>query len=348
MMFAFVLTGCDWKFWQEDTATPEAPGTFAAKMPVVVSPAKLDTLTIFIYASGTLFASRKADILSETSGRISEVFIEEDRIVNEDEVIAQIDIDELFLEEKRLNLEKDKALGELSAWKAMDDSIDEEQLKIRTGLKEIEIELEKLRLQIERAQIKAPFTGTITDFNLEKGMYVSTGSKIASIYDLRNLNVDVRILESEITRIEIGQPAVIQFPGRKGKLYYGRIESIAPFIDRSSRTCRVRVRLVNDGYLREGMYAEVKIGTKRHADKILIPKDALLVRDGRKLVFAAEEGKAKWQYVETGLENNALLEITDGVLPDQQIIIDGHFSLSHDANIEVTEVIPYEKFRDRF
>ncbi len=62
----------------------------------------------------------------------------------------------------------------------------------------------------------------------------------------------------------------------------------------------------------------------------------------------AESEKAMWQYVKTGLENKYLLEITEGINPEQLIIINGHFSLSHDANIEVKETVPYEDFESAF
>jgi RND family efflux transporter MFP subunit len=348
LVILLLLQGCNWKSKQDEESKSESTGSFTAKMPVTVSPSKLDTLTVYIYATGTLKVARKAEIVSEISGKIAEIFVEEHEVLKENDIIARVDISEQLWEQKRLNLEREKAQKELSAWKTIDSSIDDEQLEIRTGLKDIEISLEKLQLQIEKASIKAPFAGTISEFDLEKGMFVSSGTKICSLYDLGNLVIDVRILESEISKIKVGQPVVIQFPARKNKLYYGKVESIAPFIAQNSRTCEVRVKLHNDGVLREGMYAEVKIGVENHKERILIVKEALLIRDGKKLVFVAESEKAKWQYVKTGLENKYLLEITEGINPKQLIIINGHFSLSHDANIEVKETVSYEDFESAF
>ncbi|MDD3050897.1 MAG: efflux RND transporter periplasmic adaptor subunit, partial [Candidatus Cloacimonetes bacterium] len=348
LILVIVLSGCKWKFWEKDEEEQLKVESFTAEMPVTVSPAQIDTLTIFVYANGIVYADKKAEILAETGGKLSEVKVNENQFVKMGDVIAEIDVSEQLLEYEKMAIAKDKAAKELTAWKTIEASAEEEDLKIRTGLREIEISMDKLQLQIDKSIIRAPFDGTITDIKTVKGEYFPAGSKAAVVYDLRKVYVDVQILETEINRLKPGQKAIIEIPGRKDALYRGYIESVSPYIDQSSRTCRVRVKIENDGMLKEGMFAKVKIGVEQYTDRILIVKDALLVRDGKKLIFAAENGKAKWQYVKTGLENNHLLEITEGVEPGQQIIIEGQFSLSHDANINIDKELTYEQFKNEF
>jgi len=348
IIFVLLLTGCRWKFWEKEEAEQETDQTFSAEMPVIVSPAVRDTLTIYVYANGTVYAGSKAEILAETSGKALEINVGENQKVEKGDVLLRIDVREQQLELQKLQIEKSKAENELIAWKKIENGVTDEQLRIRTGLEEIEISMEKLQLQINKATVKAPFSGTITNLQAEAGEFINAGKSLADLYDLQKVYVDVQILESEIMRVEVGQKACVQVPGRNDVIYKGRVESIAPYIEQNSRSCRVRVKIDNDGLLKEGMFAEVKIGVENYKDKILVVKDALLMRDGKKLIFTAQDGKAIWQYVQTGMENNHLLEITEGVEPGQLVIVDGHFSLSHDANIEVKEEVPYNKFSTRF
>jgi multidrug efflux pump subunit AcrA (membrane-fusion protein) len=89
------------------------------------------------------------------------------------------------------------------------------------------------------------------------------------------------------------------------------------------------------------MHAEVEIAADVYKDRLLVPQDAVLVRGGRKLVFVVENGLAKWRYVEIGLENERFAEILPstepgwGVQAGEQVIVEGHFTLAHDAKVVV-------------
>ena len=348
LLFISLFQACDWLPQSEKETKAKTNQSFTAQMPVIASPATLDTLTLYLYANGSVQTSQKANLINEVSGKISEILVQENQSVKKGELLAKIEVNEQLIEYKRLQLEKEKAMNELAAWQVIDPTIDEDLLQMRTGLQEIDISLQKLQLQIDKASIIAPFSGTITSLDYKPGMYISTGKIFATLYDLQTLFLDVRVLESEISQVKVGQQVIIRFPAQAEKTYNGKVESIAPFIEQNSRTCQVRVALSNDGSLRAGMYAEVKIAVEKYPNKILVSKDALLIRDGKKLLFVAEEGKAKWQYVQTGLKNKYLLEITEGVSPQDAIIFQGHFSLSHDANIELQKTVPYEKFKRLF
>jgi multidrug efflux pump subunit AcrA (membrane-fusion protein) len=83
------------------------------------------------------------------------------------------------------------------------------------------------------------------------------------------------------------------------------------------------------------MFATVNIETASLKDRILIPKDALLVRDRRNLVFAVEDTLAKWKYVDIGEQNDDYIEVLRGISPGEEVIIEGHYTLAHDAKINV-------------
>ena len=93
------------------------------------------------------------------------------------------------------------------------------------------------------------------------------------------------------------------------------------------------------------MYARVSLEARRFADRILVPKDAVLERDRRTMLFVYEGdergGLAKWNYVTTGLENDSLVEIlenpdTEMLEPGQIVLVDGHYTLIHDAVVRLS------------
>jgi multidrug efflux pump subunit AcrA (membrane-fusion protein) len=81
------------------------------------------------------------------------------------------------------------------------------------------------------------------------------------------------------------------------------------------------------------MFATVLLESEILPSCLLVPKDALLVRDQRTLVFIAQRGLAKWQYVEVGEENERFIEIRSGILVGDTVIVGGHYTLSHDAKV---------------
>ncbi len=133
--------------------------------------------------------------------------------------------------------------------------------------------------------------------------------------------------------------AEVTFPAYPGETFHGRVVHINPMVDPETKTTKVTVRLENpDKRILPGMFAYAKLEAQIFKDRFLVPKEAILVRDQRKLVFIIRDGLAKWCYVETGLENEEFAEILDstfGLKPGEMVITSGHYTLVHDARVTV-------------
>ena len=70
----------------------------------------------------------------------------------------------------------------------------------------------------------------------------------------------------------------------------------------------------------------------------MVPADAVLVRQGRDLVFRIADGRAEWVYVEVGARSGNYVEVTEGLQPGDRVAVAGHFALAHDAPVEVAAV----------
>jgi len=152
------------------------------------------------------------------------------------------------------------------------------------------------------------------------------------------LKIDVGVLENEISLIAIGNTAEIKLNAIPNETFYGKIIFINPAIDTDTKTCRVTVEINNIGSkIKPGMFANVNLHSQKLTNRILVPKAALLVRDKRDLVFVQEGNLAKWHYVEIGEQNDKYIEIKEGVEPGDKVIVEGHFTLAHDAKIKVLE-----------
>lgn len=220
----------------------------------------------------------------------------------------------------------------------------EEMVASRTGFSSALIDYERAQLNLSHCEIRAPFAGQIGDLTVRLGQMVSAGKECCKLVDLSRIRVNVGVLESEVQHLTIGRKGMIELPALPGEKFEGKIVTINPIVDPENKTCRVTVEMVNPGNrIKAGMFAYVKLDAQIYHDRLLVPREAILTRDQRNLIFVIhenEDGKklAKWNYVQTGLENEEYVEILNSNFPfkaGELVIVSGHYTLAHDAEVKV-------------
>ncbi len=208
----------------------------------------------------------------------------------------------------------------------------------KSGLASAINQLNRAKLNLEYTLVISPFNGVIADFNLSRGQRINAGEKLFKLLDISKFKVNVGVLENEIINLRAGNIAEVTINAIPDKTFPGKILFINPTVDPSTKTCRVTIEIINtDNEIKPGMFATVKIQSRIEHDKILVLKDALLVRDQRNLVFIANGNLAKWHYVDIGEGNDKYIEIKNGVQPGDSVIVQGNYNLAHDAKINVIE-----------
>jgi RND family efflux transporter MFP subunit len=167
---------------------------------------------------------------------------------------------------------------------------------------------------------------------------------VCTLVDNVNIEAEVGVLEADVGKIAAGGAAILAVPALRDT-FAVTVDVVSPQFDRETRTCEVLMRMKNEeGKLRPGMFARALIAGERFPDRLLVPREAILTRDGRPLVFKVEEGRAKWLYVELGANNDHMVEITSvlqgGTLePGDRVIVSDHLTLAHDAKIKVRRTV---------
>jgi RND family efflux transporter MFP subunit len=220
----------------------------------------------------------------------------------------------------------------------------EEMVASQTGFSSSLINFERAKLNLSYCEMKAPFAGTVGDVIVQAGQFVASGQECLKLMDMSRIRVYVGVLESEIQHVKVGRAASIQLPAFPGETFNGKIITINPLVDPENKTCRVTVEIDNpDNKIKGGMFAYVKLDAQIFQERLLVPRTAILTRDQRNLIFIvrendAHEKLAKWDYVETGLENEEFVEILNSKMalqPGEWVITSGHYTLAHDAEVRV-------------
>lgn len=212
-------------------------------------------------------------------------------------------------------------------------------LAVVSGLTQAEQRVERARLMLSRSVVYAPFAGRIADLITEVGQRVNIGQKILTLLDDSRMKVDVDVLEADLVHLTRGATARVRIPALADTVLIGSIYSINPSVNPATGTGRVRVAISNpQGKLVSGLFAYIELETGRIAERLVIPTEAVLVRQGRDLVFVVEDGRAKWVYVTVGQRSGDLVEIVEPIAPGDSVAVAGHHSLAHDALVEVGTV----------
>ena len=349
-----------------DSALEAARGTAASSafatgvaVPVEGRMVRRGTFVIWANAEGQAAALRTALLAAEVNGSIDEVSVREGDFVRAGQLIARIDpsVYELDLKEARGALEQAEATYQeltLGDERINDEALRTErqrQARVRSGLAGQEARVEKAEYDLRKTEFRAPYAGRVANLAVDVGSRVNPGDSIATIVDVSSVDVDVQVLESEIAAVSRGRDATVAFTAFPGESFEGTVVSVNPIVDPISHVGRVTVRLANpQARILPGMHASIRIAGSLFEDRISVPKESIVERSRREVVFVFEPsesggdtGLAKWRYVTTGLENEDWVEIvpsddTDMVSENEVVLTAGHTTLTHDARVRLAIV----------
>jgi RND family efflux transporter MFP subunit len=215
----------------------------------------------------------------------------------------------------------------------------------RSGVSKARTAMERARLDLERTEIRSPFNGVITGLTLSRGQQVMVNENICTVVDNINIEAEVGVLEADLGYVDVGKPTLLAVPALQETLEV-QVDVVSPQFNRESRTCQVLIRLQDPtGRIRPGMFVRALIAGETFRDRLLVPREAILTRDDRPLLFKVEDNRAKWLYVQLGESNDDLIEITKvlqggPLAPGDKVIVSDHLTLTHEAKVKVKKTLP--------
>jgi membrane fusion protein, multidrug efflux system len=211
-----------------------------------------------------------------------------------------------------------------------------QKIKISTGLAGAEQEIKEANYELSKSIIRAPFSGILADVKVQQGEQLTSGQELFRIYDPNNLFLEIKILETEVALLKKGMPSLITPISTPEHKYAAEVYEINPYVDENGMVMvKLKInRLASAGNrLFPGMNctATIQIPLEK---SVIIPKEALVMRSAKAVVFSLEEGKAKWNYVIVGRDNDKEIQIKAGLKPGTKVIISNNLQLAHDAPVQ--------------
>jgi HlyD family secretion protein len=208
----------------------------------------------------------------------------------------------------------------------------------RAKLKEMEAILAQEQIRLQNTQILAPFAGEIVRRNVDSGALVSPSTPVVTLIHLETLKAVANVLEKDVGLIKPGMKAKILTEAYPGKPFEGTVVRINKALDLATRTLQAEINIPNPGHLlKPGMFAKIEMVLKENPNALAVPKDAVLKEDGKEFVFTVEGNQAFRKPVVTGIEQERLIEIVEGVKDGDKIVVRGQESLKDRSTIRIIE-----------
>ena len=336
ILFSMTLTGCG---ESKSHATEEKA---VVLVPVQADQVAVGSINAAYGTTAVLEAAEEANVAARQSGIVVDIQVEEGDIVEEGQILAQLETDQLQLRLKQAQANLKQLANEMQRMQRMHKqnmvSADAyERVQFEYEAQKARTELAELNL--EHATIRAPISGVIANRFIKVGNMMKVNDEAFKITDMSELHAIIHLPESEKAELKAGQTAFVQVASREIP-YEGHIERISPIVDRSTGTIRVTVSLSGlEQGLRPGMFGRVGIIYDTHENTMLVPKEALITEDSDAFVFVVQEGVAHKKLVKTGFANTENIEIISGLEPTDFVITMGQRNLKDQTQVEIIEAV---------
>lgn len=177
--------------------------------------------------------------------------------------------------------------------------------------------------------IRAPLSGYVTKVNKSIGEQVSPGEAIVEISNLDTVWVEAPIFEKDLSRLSGNVSATFTTPAYPDQEFKGTVLDIGAIIDEQTRATKIIFQLPNAGRaLRLGMQANVRLDAGEQVTAIVIPKEAVLEHEGKKIVYVLLSGEEfERREVTIGDELGGKIAVLSGLNKGERVVTQGAYQL---------------------
>jgi membrane fusion protein, multidrug efflux system len=340
-----VLCGCGHPS-SEQPAKPPPPVSVQTVLPKRGEIARTVTLPSF-----RILAYQEATLYAKVSGYLKTLTVDKGDAVTQGQLLAEIEVPELLADQAQYRAECTVARTNYERMaearqKAPDLVIPQTVDDLRGQWEISQAKLQRTETLLQYARIAAPFAGVITARFVDPGAFIpaaTAGSTprsaaMLTLMDFGRVRVQVFVPEAEVPFITNGVPVKLTLEEFPGRTFAATVTRFAHALDEATKTMLTEIEMPNPAReLRPGAYASVQLEVQRKLDALLIPVQALSAEKAGNFVFTIADSKAKKTPVKTGFNDGTNVEITEGVKPDQPVILVGKQTLNDGQPVNVTE-----------
>lgn len=199
-----------------------------------------------------------------------------------------------------------------------------------------------LDAQLSYATIRSPITGIVTDQFQYEGEFASAGGKLVTIADISTVIVKAPFSDTVAAQLKVGDTVSVLPTDTSAEEMRGQVTLLSRSTDPTSRTVEVWVTLANDGgRLRANGAAQVTVFANSKDDAVVVPASAVTLEasnadEGTVMVVDAQN-VAHETRVTIGIRTADKIEIVEGLLGGETLVVEGNYALPDGTRVEVAK-----------
>jgi RND family efflux transporter MFP subunit len=326
-----------------------------APMTVELAAATRRPVTDYVTVVGNLIGLATVDVVPRVGGRLESIGVRlGDRVargqmvakVEDREIREQINQAQANRDVNRANVgnrENDVRVAELAHERARTSfdrgiasrqSLEDAEARYNAAVSQLTVakaqqaQTEELNITLSNTTIQSPVDGFVSQRNLDPGAFANANTVILSVVDISTVRLVVNVVERDFRRVVRGVAAQVEVDAFPGEQFSGAVSRVAPVFDPATRTATIEIEVPNPGFrLKPGMYARVRLTVEEKPNALTVPRNAIVDQNGVRGVFLVVEDTAHFQGVTTGIQDEAYVEVIEGLTDGQRVVTAGALAL---------------------
>ncbi|MBU0482706.1 MAG: efflux RND transporter periplasmic adaptor subunit [Proteobacteria bacterium] len=316
--------------------------------PVEVAAIERGSISLRRTFNGTLEARAEFVVAPKVAGRVERLTVNLADTVKNGRIVAELDNDEYVqaIAQAKADLAVSRAnLGEaesaltvadrefervktlqargIASESQLDEVMSNQSAKqaglavARAQVKRAEALLETANIRLGYTKVSANWSGdddrrVVAERYVDEGQTVSANAPLILIVALDPITGIIFVTEQDYARMQPGQIASLTTDSYPGEFFEGRIDRISPVFQESTRQARIELTIDNPQFrLKPGMFIRAVVELQNVSDAVIIPEQALVVRDKEAGIFLVNDEKltVSWKPVQVGIREGGRVQI---------------------------------------
>jgi membrane fusion protein (multidrug efflux system) len=327
-LLGLALAGCKPSAAKSGSAKPPEGG--GPVMQVVAVPATRQPVQETLSLVGSVAANEQVEVKAESEGFVESIKFIEGQQVGQGDLLVTLDETSLqaALEEAEAALKLSQQTHERSKELLAARLISQQEFdQSASRLAADEALVAGRQRALKEARVFAPFEGIVGARAVSPGQLVNRATTLTWLVDLDPVKVEFNVPERFLSQVAVGQDILVTVAAWPDRKFQGKVFFVAPFVEPVTRTVLVKAEIPNeDGLLKPGMFASLDLTLQVRDSAVVIPEAGLnqiLDGDRATVMIVDADGTVAVKRVKVGLRMRGRVEITEGLLGTEQVIVEG-------------------------
>lgn len=294
-----------------------------------------------ISVSGSLLAFEEVELKNEVAGRVVKINLPEGKFVKQGTLLVKLFDDDLQSSLRKLTTQlaiQQQIYNRQSELMKVNGITQNDYEQTGLQLNSLKADIEIQKAMIRKTEVLAPFDGVIGLRNISVGAIVTPSTLLSTIRTENKIKLDFSVPEKYSSVINTGMKVKFNM-SNADKQYDATVIATEKGIDVSSRSLKVRAIVNNIGKeLLAGAFANVTLRLSENKNALLIPTGTIIPEEQNKRIIVAQQGKAHFILVKTGIRKASDIEIIDGIQPGDTVITSGLLFLKEGSKLSYSTV----------